>query len=102
MMGAVGFLTFGFTQAVCPRSPLRFHAGEVGPGYLIVSGVAYELDTWLHPPVKGVPSMENMTNVLYPPINAAGLDATFLFQLVNQHCYGVITPNPNPQFHTIT
>ncbi|OZJ04508.1 hypothetical protein BZG36_02238 [Bifiguratus adelaidae] len=88
--GAVGFLTFGFTQAVCPTPPLTFRIGTINPGYLIINGWAYQLASWSHPPIPGFPS--NMTNILYPPINAGGMDATFLFQNVNQQCLGVITP----------
>ncbi|CAM0136290.1 Chitin synthase, class 3 [Umbelopsis sp. WA50703] len=87
---AVGFLTFGFTQAVCPKPPLRFEVGFVNSGYLIIDGWGYQLATWEHPAIPG--QTNTSTNPLYPPINAGGMDATFLFQNVNQKCLNVITP----------
>ncbi|RUS15398.1 putative Csh5-chitin synthase 5 [Endogone sp. FLAS-F59071] len=91
--GAVGFLTFGFTQAVCPPPPLHFRTGTIDDGYLIINGYAYLLADWTgHPPIPGLTN--TTTNILYPPINAGGLDASFLFQKVNQHCLNIITPKP--------
>ncbi|KAI9287132.1 chitin synthase-domain-containing protein [Umbelopsis sp. AD052] len=90
--GAVGFLTFGFTQTVCPKPPLRFQIGYINSGYLIINGWAYQLATWDHPAIPG--QTNTSTNPLYPPVNAGGMDASFLFQNVNQKCLNVITPKP--------
>ncbi|KAG2213305.1 hypothetical protein INT46_007518 [Mucor plumbeus] len=88
IMGCVGFLTFGFTQAVCPIPPLSVRGGQVSPGYLIISGWAYMLAEWEHP---AGPTNES-TNILYPPVNAGGMDATFLFQTIQPECTSVFTP----------
>lgn len=88
IMGCVGFLTFGFTQAVCPIPPLSVRGGQVSPGYLIISGWAYMLAEWEHP---AGPTNES-TNILYPPVNAGGMDATFLFQTTQSECTSVFTP----------
>ncbi|KAL0137609.1 glycosyltransferase family 2 protein [Mucor lusitanicus] len=88
IMGCVGFLTFGFTQAVCPIPPLSVRGGQVSPGYLIISGWAYMLAEWEHP---AGPTNES-TNILYPPVNAGGMDATFLFQTSQPECASVFTP----------
>ncbi|OZJ03005.1 hypothetical protein BZG36_04675, partial [Bifiguratus adelaidae] len=90
---AVGFLTFGFTQAVCPAPPLTFHAGSINSGYFIINGWAYQLASWKgHPPIPGLPDTVNNTNPLYNSLNAGGMDGSFLFQTVNQNCLTVIQP----------
>jgi chitin synthase len=89
IMGAVGFLTFGFTQAVCPAPGLRLKINEVDAGYMIFHGEAYNLDRSLHPAAKGIPLD---TNVLYDlPHKYGGQDGSFMFQKVNGHCKGLIT-----------
>ncbi|KAI7903969.1 chitin synthase-domain-containing protein [Cokeromyces recurvatus] len=93
IMGCVGFLTFGFTQAVCPIPPLSVRGGQVSPGYLIISGWAYMLASWDHP----VGATDEMTNILYPPINAGGMDATFLFQTIKSECASVFIPTQGDQ-----
>ncbi|KAI9487953.1 chitin synthase-domain-containing protein [Zychaea mexicana] len=82
VMGFVGFLTFGFTQVVCPTPPMSVHGGSVGQGYLVIRGWAFMLAEWNgHPPVQDQTS--EPTNVLYPPIDAGGMDGSFLFQEIN-------------------
>lgn len=91
VMAFVGFLTFGFTQAVCPTPPLSVQGGSVSPGYLIIHGWAYMLADWDgHPAISGLTSAK--TNVLYPPIDAGGMDASFLFQDPSAACSEVLTP----------
>ncbi|KAI9494756.1 chitin synthase-domain-containing protein [Zychaea mexicana] len=93
VMGFVGFLTFGFTQAVCPTPPLSVQGGEVSAGYLIISGWAYLLSDWNgHPPISDLTS-EN-TNIMYPPVNAGGMDASFLFQDAQSACSDVLGSGP--------
>jgi len=88
----VGFLTFGFTATVCPEGgPTRMRINEVGNGYMIFHGSAYDLEGSQHPAALGVPYH---TDVLYPPVNAGGMDGSFLFQSVNGACKGLITPAP--------
>ncbi|KAF7727755.1 Chitin synthase, class 3 [Apophysomyces ossiformis] len=88
-MAFVGFLTFGFTQVVCPRPPLSFRTENLNKGYVIIHGWAYLLASWKgHPPVK---EWVNVTNPIYPPIDAGGKDASFLFQNVHGRCSQVIT-----------
>ncbi|KAG0172492.1 Chitin synthase, class 3 [Apophysomyces sp. BC1015] len=89
-MAFVGFLTFGFTQVVCPRPPLSFRIETLNSGYVIIHGWAYLLAAWKgHPPV---PAWGNVTNPIYPPVNAGGRDASMLFQNINGKCYQIITP----------
>ncbi|KAG2190098.1 hypothetical protein INT46_011375 [Mucor plumbeus] len=77
IMAFVGFLTFGFTAATCPAQAVTVHGNAVTPGYLIIKGWAYSLSDWQdHPAING----GNQTlNVLYPPMNGSGMDASFLF-----------------------
>lgn len=92
IMAAVGFLTFGFTQTVCSRPPLSFRVETINNGYVIIHGWAYMLASWNdHPAIPDVTSTP--TNPIYPPINAGGLDASFLFQHDTlQQCANVLTP----------
>nr|CAB41410.1 chitin synthase [Tuber magnatum] len=94
----VGFLTFGFTQAVC-RSPVqRLKVNHVGGGYMIIHGRAYDLTTSKHPATVDFPANRN---VLYDlPEKNGGKDASFLFQNVNGQCKGLITPTEKSMIPT--
>ena len=41
LMAGVGFLTFGFTQTVCGKPPLRFPSGTIQTGSVIIHGYDY-------------------------------------------------------------
>ncbi|KAJ5290932.1 hypothetical protein N7478_000183 [Penicillium angulare] len=85
----VGFLTFGFTATVCGNPPTRLKINEVGSGYMIFHGQAYNLEHSKHPGVEGIPSDDN---VLYDlPHKYGGQDGSFMFQEVNGACKGLIT-----------
>ncbi|CAO3638873.1 unnamed protein product [Mucor hiemalis] len=91
IMAFVGFLTFGFTQVVCPRPPLSFRVESLNSGYVVIHGWAYLLASWNnHPPILGL--TDKTTNVIYDPINAGGKDASFLFQNLNQNCASIFLP----------
>lgn len=101
IMAFVGFLTFGFTQVVCPRPPLSFRIESMNSGYVVIHGWAYLLSSWNdHPPISGI--TDKPTSVIYEPINAGGKDASFLFQKINQHCASIITPKASEQSDTAT
>jgi chitin synthase len=90
VMAFVGFLTFGFTEAVCPQGgPLRLRINKVGPGYMIFHGKAYDLTRSQHPLARGVPGGSNVLFDADPP--GRGRDGSFMFQNVNGHCKGLIT-----------
>ncbi|KAJ5675148.1 uncharacterized protein N7477_005082 [Penicillium maclennaniae] len=72
----VGFLTFGFTATVCGTPPLRLKVNEVGDGYMIFHGEAYDLTDSKHAAAEGIPANANVL---------------FLFQQVNGACKGLIT-----------
>lgn len=88
----VAYLTFGFTATVCNSNVVRLRNNEVNTGMLIIHGHVYDLSSSTHPAAHGVPPN---SNILYPPINAGGQDASFLFQNVNGHCLNVLTPKDN-------
>ena len=89
VMTFVGFLTFGFTQTVCGSPGLRLRINEVGGGYMIFHGSAYDLSTSRHPAAKGI---TDGANVLYDlGVNHGGQDGRFLFQNVNGKCKDLIT-----------
>ena len=84
----VGFLTFGFTQAVCGTPGLRLKINHVDSGYMIFHGEAYNLDQSTHPAAEGIP---NRANVLYDlPHKYGGQDGSFMFQNVNGACKDLI------------
>ena len=85
----VGFLTFGFTQAVCGQPRLRLKINHVDSGYMIFHGSAYNLDDSKHPPARGILANQN---VLYDlPMHYGGMDGSFMFQNVNGACKNMIT-----------
>lgn len=91
IMAFVGFLTFGFTQVVCPRPPLSFRVETINSGYVVIHGWAYLLASWnQHPVIPG--TSDKPTNVIYEPIHAGGKDASFLFQNINQQCSSIFLP----------
>lgn len=94
LMGAVGFLTFGFTQTVCGLQPLKIKGGEVRSDSVVINGMDYDLGRYEHPAVDGI--FNGTENPLYmDQYMAGGTDLSFLFQRVNQNCLGVITPAEN-------
>lgn len=91
LMALVGFFTFGFTQTVCGTQPLRIAGGQANNATLIVNGYAYDLGNWRHP-AAGT-AFNGTTNPLFlEQYMAGGKDASFLFQKVNQKCFGLIRP----------
>ncbi|KAI8367214.1 chitin synthase [Choanephora cucurbitarum] len=87
-MAAVGFLTFGFNQAACPSGgDFSIHGNAVPPGYLLIQGWAYMLADW-----SDHPSSNGSINVLYPPYNGSGLDASLLFPQRYTECDNVYLP----------
>lgn len=88
----VAYLTFGFTNSVCHNTVTRIRNNEVATNYLIINGRIYDLSSSRHPAAAGI---QQNSNILYPPINAGGMDASFLFQNVNGHCKDLITPKAN-------
>lgn len=93
----VAYLTFGFTQTVCKNDLVRIRINEVNAGNLIIHGRAYDLTRSKHPAARGVPAS---SNILYPPVNAGGMDASFLFQNVNGHCKDLLVPRENSTIPT--
>ena len=94
----VGFLTFGFTQAVCGTQGVRLQVNKVGNDAMIFQGSAYNLDGSIHPLAMGIPAD---TNVLYDlPHKYGGQDGSFLFQNVNGACKGLITLAPGSDVPT--
>ncbi|KAJ6500622.1 glycosyltransferase family 2 protein [Mycena sanguinolenta] len=97
-MAAVGFITFGFTQAVCGAPANRFHGGaigdtNIGKGSAVIHGYDYDFENFLHPAAGNV--FDGTTNPLFVGgWNAAGNDISFMFQKVNQNCLGVVS-KPN-------
>ena len=94
----VGFLTFGFTQAVCQRPGIRLRTNKVDSGYMIFHGIAVKLEGSEHPPARGIPLG---TNVLYDlPHKYGGQDGSFMFQNVNGACKDLITLAPESDVPT--
>jgi chitin synthase len=102
IMAFVGFITFGFTQAVCDADKMNIKINKVDGGYLIIHGKAYNLVDSEHPVAIGMPKplRKSGPNVLYdlPDLKNGGTqrnggkDASFMFQNVNGECKGMIKP----------
>lgn len=89
-MAGVGFLTFGFNQAVCGAPPNRYLAGTVGKASIIINGHDYDFSTFDHPVVQGV--FTGKSNPLYEGgYNVAAMDLSFMFQYNHGSCRDVIT-----------
>lgn len=94
----VGFLTFGFTQAVCGEPGVRLKVNHVDSGHMIFHGSAYKLEGSKHPAALGIPLNKN---VLYDlPHKYGGQDGSFFFQNVNGACRGLITAAPDSDIPT--
>ena len=94
----VGFLTFGFTQAVCGQPGVRLKINNVDSGYMIFHGSAYSFMNSQHPPARGIPAG---SNILYDlPHKYGGQDGSFFFQNVNGACKGLVTAAPNSDVPT--
>ena len=103
IMAMVGFLTFGFNQAVCGNPSLRLRVNQVDNGFMIFHGSAYNLVNSHHPAAAGIPLHLDGSgaNVLFDlPQKHGGQDGSFLFQNVNGKCKGLITAAPNSDVPT--
>ncbi|KAJ2345465.1 Chitin synthase, class 3, partial [Coemansia sp. RSA 2618] len=92
IMGVIAFVTFGLQQVLCGLSgqQTRVKWNEVGNGYAVVNGRAYDITKYKHPvatPWSGAAG----TNLMGEPANAGGKDLSFLFQNPNGACRGVLT-----------
>lgn len=88
-MAGVGFITFGFTEAVCGTPPNRYHQGQISNSSVIIHGYDYDFSNFKHPAVG---EFNGSTNPLITGgWNLASNDASFLFQNVNENCLGYIT-----------
>jgi chitin synthase len=95
----VGYLTFGFTETVCPSGGnARLRTNHVDKGYLIAHGKAYNLLASKHPLARNVPANSDVLFSLDEP--HGGQDMSFLFQNVNGACKGLITAKPNTTVYT--
>ncbi|KAK4969305.1 Chitin synthase, class 3, partial [Elasticomyces elasticus] len=95
----VGFLTFGFTQVVCPNGgPTRLRTGHIGSGYMVFHGQAYDLTRSRHPLARGIAAGGNVLWDMDEP--HGGQDGSFLFQNVNGACKNLITLAPNSDVPT--
>ena len=94
----VGFLTFGFTQAVCGTPPTQIKVNTVGRDSMIFHGQVYNLNNMRHPGAEGVP---DGSNVIYDlPHKYGGQDGSFMFQNVNGACKGLISLAPKSDVPT--
>lgn len=96
----VGFLTFGFTEAVCGTPGLRLKVNHVDGGYMIFHGSAYNLDNSQHPAARGILAGQNVLYDLGPGNKYGGMDGSFMFQNVNGACKNLITLAPGSDVPT--
>lgn len=96
----VGFLTFGFTEAVCGQPATMLRVNHVDNGYMIFHGLAYNLENSRHPAAKGILAGQNILYDLGPGQSYGGMDGSFMFQNVNGACKDLITLAPNSDVPT--
>ncbi|KAJ2884040.1 Chitin synthase, class 3 [Coemansia asiatica] len=91
IMAVIAFLTFGLQQVLCGLSgkQTRIKWNEVGNGYAVVNGRAYDITKFKH--AKATPWTGGAgANIMGEPANAGGKDLSFLFQNPNSACKGVL------------
>lgn len=99
LMAGVGFLTFGFTEAVCGTPPNRFHGGAIGEQFIgnssvVINGYDYDFSKFKHP--RAGSDFDGNTNpVLQGNWGLGGNDISFMFQKVNDKCLTLITKAPS-------
>ncbi|KAJ2549400.1 Chitin synthase, class 3, partial [Coemansia sp. RSA 1933] len=91
LMGCIAFLTFGFEQVLCglSGSQTRIKWNEVGNGYSVVNGRAYDITHFRHATATPWTGSAN-SYIMDDPADAGGKDLSFLFQNPNSHCHGVL------------
>ncbi|CAG8748861.1 11563_t:CDS:2, partial [Acaulospora morrowiae] len=87
---AVGFLTFGITQAFCGLPPARVRVNELGFHRSVVLGKVYDIRGYVH---TVYPDFIDDENLDAESNHAGGHDLSFLFQVVNQNCAGLLVNN---------
>ncbi|EJC98606.1 glycosyltransferase family 2 protein [Fomitiporia mediterranea MF3/22] len=93
LMAGVGFITFGFTQAVCGTPADRFRSGSVGNSSVIIHGYDYDFSKFDHPATG---SFDGHSNPLFEGNwGVAGADISFMFQNVGGSCRNIITRASN-------
>ncbi|OCB87088.1 glycosyltransferase family 2 protein [Sanghuangporus baumii] len=98
LMTVVGFITFGFTQAVCGTPATRFRTGTVGNSSVIIHGWDYDFSTFSHPETG---SFDGTANPLFEgDWNVAGADISFMFQNTGGSCRNIITGADNSSITT--
>ena len=91
LMAGVGFLTFGFQNAVCHEEVLQAKIHQVGNTSVFINGRAYDFSKFNHPAAGS--TFDGKTNPL-DAFGLAGQDLSFMFQGVNSTCDSVFTPGP--------
>lgn len=92
-MAGVGFITFGFTQAVCDTSATRYEAGRIDSGSMIFHGYDFDFNTFYHPRVGPFAANGpwNHTNPVYSePFSSGRKDGSLIMQRGGGECAGLI------------
>ncbi|KAJ1729305.1 Chitin synthase, class 3 [Coemansia sp. Benny D160-2] len=91
IMGFIAFLTFGFQQVLCGLSgrQTRIKWNEVGNGYTVIDGRAYDITRFRHEAATPWTGSAN-SYIMDAPAEAGGKDLSFLFQNPNGACRGVL------------
>ncbi|CAO1634466.1 unnamed protein product [Parajaminaea phylloscopi] len=92
-MAAVGFITFGFTQAVCDTTATRYEAGKIDAGSMIFHGYDFDFNRFYHPQVGPFVANGpmNHTNPVYSePYSSGRMDGSLIMQRTGGECAGLI------------
>ena len=89
LMTGVGFLTFGFTEAVYGTSATKFHGvfgslDSVSNMSLVIGSYTYDFTNFKPPAAIGFDGSTNL-------ISTVRISLKIVFQKINQHCHGLFT-----------
>ncbi|CAO1625284.1 unnamed protein product [Sympodiomycopsis kandeliae] len=92
-MAAVGFITFGFTQAVCDTSATRYLASNIDVGSMTFHGYDFDFNTFFHPqvgPFNAGGPWARLNPVYSEPFSSGRLDGSMIMQRGGGECAGLI------------
>lgn len=93
-MAFVGFITFGFTKAVCDTTVQRYNTSSVNAGSTVFQGYFYDFSTFRHPnvaPFQAGGPYSGSNPAYSDPWLTGGKDATNLFQVAGDRCSSFLT-----------
>ncbi|PWN24159.1 hypothetical protein BCV69DRAFT_240309, partial [Microstroma glucosiphilum] len=92
-MAGVGFITFGFTQAVCDTAQTRYEVTNIDNGSMVFYGYDYDLNNFYHPQVGSFAAgteWQQLNPVYSEPFSSGKQDGSLIAQRTGGACTGLI------------